>query len=190
MPIYYEMPEENSQNVTYRDYIKLERIPTASVLLRVDYSSIDFEGNFISIKNRDPKKAALAYTPPPHYQTGAYNTQYYIISEEERELYGIRRRRKIDLPLVEVMQAMCQAANSTAKTQKEILAFFKNKIGQPKNLNFLDLTFFSEFEARFGFRVEFQMIHGAKSHKDSIYQILSSVCPPGFPYSGGKHKMI
>jgi len=51
MPIYCDRPVGES----YLDYIKLERIPTATVLLRVDYSSIDFERNFISIKNKDPK---------------------------------------------------------------------------------------------------------------------------------------
>ena len=49
MPIYYEKPNHTGKEVTYRDYIQLERIPTCTVLLRIDYSSIDYEGNFISI---------------------------------------------------------------------------------------------------------------------------------------------
>jgi hypothetical protein len=50
MPIYYQAPQHKDL-VSYQDYIRLERIPTASVLLRVDYASIDYEGNFISIKD-------------------------------------------------------------------------------------------------------------------------------------------
>lgn len=53
MPIYYEQPE-HPQLISYQDYTKLERIPTASVLLRIDYASIDYEGNFISVKDKDP----------------------------------------------------------------------------------------------------------------------------------------
>lgn len=77
----------------------MERIPTASVLLRVDYASIDNDGNFISIKDRDPEKRELAYYAPPDYETGTYSTLYYLISEEERDLYSIRKQRKIDRPL-------------------------------------------------------------------------------------------
>jgi hypothetical protein len=53
MPIYWQKPQE-SANISYRDYVKLERIPTASILLRVDFTSIDYEGNFISYKDPDP----------------------------------------------------------------------------------------------------------------------------------------
>lgn len=35
----------------------------------------------------------MAYEAPPEYATGAYSTLYYIITEEERELYGIRKNR-------------------------------------------------------------------------------------------------
>lgn len=52
MPIYFEAPQ-HGEFISYQDYIKLERIPTASVLLRVDYASIDYEGKFISIKDKD-----------------------------------------------------------------------------------------------------------------------------------------
>ena len=69
--------------MSYRDYVRLERIPTASVLLRVDYTSIDFDGNFISFTDPDPTVRALAYEPPPNYNAGAYSTLYYIISEVE-----------------------------------------------------------------------------------------------------------
>jgi hypothetical protein len=77
------------------------------VLLRVDYASIDTEGNFISIKDNDEEKRAIAYEAPPEYATGAYSTLYYIITEDERELYGIRKNRKFDVPIIEVMQAVC-----------------------------------------------------------------------------------
>ena len=66
VPIYYELPKEGGL-VTYKNYIELERIPTASLLLRIDYSSIDNDGNFISIKNTNPEIAEMAYYPPPDY---------------------------------------------------------------------------------------------------------------------------
>ena len=108
MPIYYELPRERKgqELVTYKDYIQLERIPTASVLLRVDYASIDNDGNFISIKSPDPELRQLAYYPPPDYNTGRNSTLYYLISDEERDLYAMRKQRNTDLPLSEVLLAV------------------------------------------------------------------------------------
>ena len=55
MPIYAETPLSTEDGfMSYQSFIYLERIPTAEVLLRVTYSSIDYEGNFISIKDKDP----------------------------------------------------------------------------------------------------------------------------------------
>ena len=68
MPIYCEYPQVTGE-LTYRNFIHLERIPTASILLRIDYASIDYDGNFISIDDPDPKTAALAFEPPPKYET-------------------------------------------------------------------------------------------------------------------------
>jgi hypothetical protein len=48
--------------------MNLERIPTASILIRIDFASIDLDGNFSSIKNPDPKIAATAYEAPPDYE--------------------------------------------------------------------------------------------------------------------------
>jgi hypothetical protein len=91
MPIYFEPPVHRSEFVSYLDYVKLERIPTASVLLRVDYTSIDYEGAFISFKDPDPQIRQLAYEPPPNYNSGAYSTLYYLISEVERDMYPVRK---------------------------------------------------------------------------------------------------
>lgn len=98
------------------------------MLLRVDYSSIDNEGTFISIKDPDPVKREMAYYPPPDYNTGAYSTLYYLISDEERDLYAIRKSRKVDLPLNEVMLAITQAVQARAKTQESVRAFFKKEL--------------------------------------------------------------
>lgn len=54
----------------------------------------------------------------------------------------------------------------------------------------LDVNFFSRYEPDYGFRVEFGCIYGVKPFKDSIYQVLTSVCPPGVPYTGAPNKMV
>lgn len=124
MPIYYEKPAA-SKEPTYRDYLHLERIPTCSLLLRVDFSSIDFDGNFISIADSDPKNRQLAYEPPPDYNSGAYSTLYYLISETERDMYAIRKKRGYDVPLSEVMRVIVDTQKVRADNSKELLNWFK-----------------------------------------------------------------
>lgn len=51
-----------------------------------------------------------------------------------------------------------------------MLNYFKKTIPiNFKKLNYVDLTYFSEYLPKFGFRVEFGALHGAKQVKDSIY---------------------
>jgi hypothetical protein len=40
--------------LTYEHFMNLERIPTASILIRVEYASIAEDGKYISINNPDP----------------------------------------------------------------------------------------------------------------------------------------
>jgi len=41
--------------------MNLERIPTSSILIRVEYASCDEDGKYISINNPDPNIQRLAY---------------------------------------------------------------------------------------------------------------------------------
>ena len=67
--IYSEFPhEDRSGKITYEHYTSLERIPTSSVLLRVDFASIDDDGLFISTSDKDPRLAKMAYEEPPVYE--------------------------------------------------------------------------------------------------------------------------
>jgi len=98
MPIYNGMPVE-AERFTYQNFISLDRIPCASVLIRVDYSSIDYDGNFISIKDPDPAVAKLAYEEPPKYSEAAYATTYFLTSNVEREMFKKKAVYSTDAPL-------------------------------------------------------------------------------------------
>jgi hypothetical protein len=107
MPIYCEYPPV-SGSLTYKNFIRLERIPTASVLIRIDYASIDFDGHFISVEDPDPKVAALAFEPAPKYSEQTYSTTYFLSSDVEREVFSLRKVRSTDAPLKEVLEAICE----------------------------------------------------------------------------------
>ena len=166
--------------MSYRDYVKLERIPTASVLLRVDYTAIDYEGNFISFKDPDPQIRALAYEPPPNYNAGSYSTLYYIISEVERDVYAIRRQRKIDVPLVEASRELARAMNSDAESDAELVKFFRSRFHNMP-MNPFDHNFFSVYEPKVGFSFDLEVFYGQPT-KDSTFMVMASLIPPGNPY--------
>ena len=107
MPIYNELPPV-TQRLTYQNFIQLEKIPCASVLLRVDFSSIDYDGNFISIKDPDESIAKLAYEEPPNYSEAAYATTYFLTSNIEREIFKKKAVYSTDAPLTEVLEAIME----------------------------------------------------------------------------------
>lgn len=107
----------------------LERIPCASVLLRVDYSSIDYEGNFISISDPDPEKRKLAYEEPPKYSEAAYATTYFLTSNVERELFKKKAVYSTDAKLKEVLEAIIEVDGGLVdNNDEEIINYFANKL--------------------------------------------------------------
>lgn len=119
MPIYFEPPQADNNQITYKNFIHLERIPTASVLIRIDYASIDFDGNFISISDPDPKIAALAFEPAPKYSEQTYSTTYFLNSDVEREVFALRKIRRSDAPLREVLEAIAEVTGKSELVKSE-----------------------------------------------------------------------
>ena len=111
MPIYCQYPPISDQ-ITYKDFVFLERIPNASVLIRVDFASIDHDGYFITVNDTDPKVRDLSFEPPPAYADQIYSTTYFLSSDIERELFMIRHQRQTDAPLKEVLEAIIEVWES------------------------------------------------------------------------------
>ena len=67
--------------------------------MRLDFSSVDGSGEFISMNHPDPKKAKMAYVDPPRYEEQKYSTCYFSTTTMERDMFEIRNDRDIDGPL-------------------------------------------------------------------------------------------
>ena len=128
MPIYCEYPPVTG-SLTYKSFIHLERIPTSSVLIRIDYASIDYDGNFISITDTDPAAAKLAFEQPPKYSDQAYSTTYFLSSDIEREVFALRKVRQTDAPLQEVLSAICEVTGKHLTQEVQLLEHFKGIMG-------------------------------------------------------------
>ena len=128
MPIYCEYPPVTG-SLTYKNFIHLERIPTSSVLVRIDYASIDYDGNFISITDTDPATAKLAFEPAPKYSEQSYSTTYFLSSDIEREVFALRKVRQTDAPLQEVLTAICEVTGKHLTNDVQLLEHFREIMG-------------------------------------------------------------
>lgn len=93
MPIFYAKPKEEKP-FNYEKFIYLERVPTASVLLRVVKAPKNQQtGLAIRAADLAPEEQQRAYLKAPQYSEGVYGTQYYSITEDERKIMTLRRLR-------------------------------------------------------------------------------------------------
>lgn len=105
MPLYHVIAVEK-QPFTYERFIYHNRVPGASVYLRVYRNKLTSEANPL-------------WLVKPDYKSGVFSTKYYIADEVEQEALKIRRKRdnpKIILILKSLMESMGQDANIDDKS--------------------------------------------------------------------------
>ena len=128
--------------------------------MRLDYASIDDEGKFISINDPDPKIREMAYEPPPKYEEQTYSTAYYLNSNVERDVFLVRKQRKTDVPLREVLTEVCKEEKVRYNNDQEMVDYFKNKLKQTKGIGLIDMNFFSSYIPKIGFRYNLEALIG------------------------------
>lgn len=80
MPLYAGLPE-NKRPFNYEKFIYNERIPTSSILVRVVKAPKDEEGNPLEDN----------FENAPLYKAGVYRTQYFPLTDDERQIMALRR---------------------------------------------------------------------------------------------------
>lgn len=183
MPVFNQLPPLNGR-VTYAQFVQLERIPCASVLIRLDYSAIDFEGNFISIYDPDERVRNLAYEDPPKYSEGVYSTVYYLTSNLEREMFKKKVAYTGDAELSDVLEAIIEVTGG--KVQRNDVAMINYfaqmmKSEDPSSLPLIELNYISTYDKNFGFHFGIGGIVGIEE-RGILLQCLASICPPASPY--------
>lgn len=191
MPIYAQMPAE-SDYLTYQHFVALERIPCASVLLRVDLASVDYSGNIISVSDPVESVRKLAYEEAPKYSDGTYATTYYLTSFVEREMFKKKTSNSTDAPLNDVLEAIIEIEEEAEIPQdtRGLLQYFSKKMPTviPYDIPPLDLTFLISYDKNFGFRYLLDSIVniGPSEQGKLLFSVLASVCPPASPYAAKK----
>lgn len=92
---------------------QLERLPTASILVRIRQAPLSEDGLRVLNLRDVPRKDWAAkgiWQSRPVYATKAYNTSFYQIKDSEKELFSVRQGKE-DPPLRETAQLLLNAEN-------------------------------------------------------------------------------
>lgn len=93
------------------------------------------------------------------------------------------------MPLVEVMEQVCNLNEQPTSNSEVMLSYFKKLLVNTTQLPMLDLSFFSVYEPSFGFRIQFNVLQGAKA-QDSVYSTIVSIAPPASLYNTKNKSMF
>ena len=177
MPIMYARPKEE-RPFGYERFVYLERVPTASVLVRVLKAPKDAQGKPVSTESLPPDQKHLSFIVAPEYKEGLYSTQYFSITEDERKIMTLRRRRA-NPPLLSVARDLAvDRGMDVSELQLDKL------IDSSKKTPMLDLTYYSQYEAGLGVRVNIEALHDNKAK--GFFGVLASVVPPGSYYDADR----
>lgn len=107
MPIYWARVKEETP-FTYERFVYLERVPTASVLIRVLKAPMDDAGKAVSTKGLPADQRQGRLVAAPEYDEGVYSTQYFQCSDDEKAVMTLRRQRP-DAPMEATVQRLLLA---------------------------------------------------------------------------------
>lgn len=93
MPIYAGLPNIQVP-FTYERFVYMERVPTASVLLRIMKAPKDQFAKPIDSEKLPPEEVDKYFVNAPAYKEGVYSTQYFPLTDDERAIMNLRRRRR------------------------------------------------------------------------------------------------
>lgn len=143
MPIYAGLPNIQKP-FTYEKFVYMERVPTASVLLRVMKAPKDQFAKPINSSKLAPDEVDRYHIPAPAYKDGVYSTQYFPLTDDERAIMTLRRRRK-NPPLGAVYEQMMAllGRNSNDIFGEERIKYLTEALTPKVGTPMLDLDFFS-----------------------------------------------
>lgn len=98
----------NHKNITYKSFEKLEKIPAASLLIRIRKAPKDERGNTMTFGpdiDFEEAKAKGIIESPKLYSEGGYNTSYYEVSSVESIIMEAKLKRPspINRDILEVL---------------------------------------------------------------------------------------
>ncbi|CAI2384337.1 unnamed protein product [Moneuplotes crassus] len=190
---------KNLKNSTYKDFQDCEKIPAASLLIRIRKAAKDAKGRPLTfgakISIEEAKNKGII-DPPKPYSDGDYNTSFCKVSATESVIMEAKLKR----PSPNTRDVLTALINQHSKEEKklsdtEIKAYVEKNFMVPPiksfsdlgRISYLDKKFFSEYIPQLGFTssVDF-LLH---SNPKSLYYIVCSLAPPGRLYMNDRRTL-
>ena len=199
LPIFSQKPLI-ARPITYENWIKLERIPWATLLIRVQTCPKDKNGVPILIGNVpiDKREELNLISKQPKYNTGVFNNQYIQLFQDEMKIYKYKAQRRdpyakssID-PILNGKKHdkkfVAKLKKATRKKYEEVSQIdvlfnvFEPYDKSPENL--INLNYFSQYIPEIGFRFSIDLVYNCDP--SMIYVVICSINPPGSLYKEKK----
>ena len=196
IPIFSQFPAQ-LKNLYYSDFHKLEKIPCASLLIRIRKATKGEDGKIMTLGGADIEKAVeLGIIDPPRpYSEGVYNTIYTSISSTELSIFEakVRRNNPSVRELIEALFIQTKG-EKTSMTDNELKKYWETQLlakvpsdlGNLSKYKYLDVRYFSEFIPQLGISISVDILHNMQNK--SFYFVIMSLAPPGRLYSTNKEE--
>ncbi|KAL4430115.1 hypothetical protein ABPG74_013562 [Tetrahymena malaccensis] len=165
------------------DYLQsLERIPCASLLVRIRKAALSDDGKRSLNKKDFPEKDWIRkgiVDPKPSYSTGVYNTQFIQLTEPEVGLFESRKNRQ-DQQIISLITLIDRNIKSGGYRQ-----FLDEKLIYTRDVKVIDMMNFAKYDQRVGIKFALDGIHKVPNSK-WVYGALVSLNPPGEFYQEGQ----
>ena len=180
MPLYSARVSE-SVPFTYESFVFLERVPTASVLVRVLKAPRDARGQPLSASLLPPDQQEQLYQRPPDYKEGVYGTAYFPVTEDEVKIMKLRRRRP-NPPLARVVEELLasRGVDPSNISPADEARYLEQLATCDNRAAMLDLNYHSQYEPSLGVRVNVVAIHA--NQVPGFFGVVASVIPPASLY--------
>ncbi|CAI2359223.1 unnamed protein product [Moneuplotes crassus] len=196
IPIFCQTPRL-ARPFSYQNVTALERIPCASLLIRIEKAPTDDKGKSISIAGlSEARRVELGMLKlPPKYQQGEYNNRYIDLMKDELKIYEEKVIR-VDPLVTEAIKPLRNTYENDKKFKKKIKKILKKKnvsalthdefsehVFEPPEkytTEIIDINYFSQYIHSIGFRFNIDLVFNADPRM--IYVAICCINPPGSLY--------
>lgn len=198
IPIFSQFPGD-MKNLSFASFEQLEKIPAATLLIRIRKAPVDEKGKVISSGQGIAVQKALdlgVFSTPKFYSEGGYNTSYCSVSSTESIVMEAKvgRHSPKYREIIEAIIYQTTQEDGKFNDDELIEKFDRNNMGKPcmnvSNLDrftYLDIKYFSEYIPQLGFSTDVTFI--VNSPPKALFYVVVSLAPPGRLYKEDKSRL-
>jgi hypothetical protein len=185
LPIYCQEPYRKPP-FSMASFNKLERIPCATVLVRIRAAAKSDDGlRTLGVKDALPSEWLMRgiVVPPPKYEDRIYNTSFCTPTATEKYLY-MERVNRPDMTVRDATKLVQQQLGYQLElNNEEMLDWIDQRLQVTPRTGMLDMKYFAQYSPKIGFKFVVDCVHNVPSANAHV--VIFSLNPPGTLYQGG-----